>query len=140
MVRWSRNNFILGSIVCRPGLFDTDHVKANSVGRINPAPGYDIRIRDTESGEIIKGTGESAIGEIEVLSPIRIRGYKGQPTIEWLSMGDLGYFDKDGLLYIRGRIKDEITLYNTKKVNAANIEDKIRNEHFCFEIAVSYER
>ena len=136
----STNYFILGSIVCRPGLFDTDHVKANSVGRINPAPGYDIRIRDTESGEIIKGTGESAIGEIEVLSPIRIRGYKGQPTIDWMPMGDLGYFDADGLLHIEGRIKDQITLYNAQKVNAANIEDKIRIENLCSEIAVSYER
>ena len=134
------SNFILGSIVCRPGLFDTVHVKANTVGRINPGPGYDIRIRDTESGEIIKGTGESAIGEIEILSPIRIRGYKGQPTIEWFAMGDLGYFDADGLLHIKGRIKDQITLYNTQKVNAANIEDKIRIENLCSEIAVSYER
>ena len=115
-------------------------MKAKTVGRINPAPGYGIRIRDTQTGAIITETGESAVGEIEILSPIRIRGYKGQPTIEWFATGDLGYFDKDGLLYIRGRIKDEITLYNTKKVNAANIEDKIRNEHFCSEIAVSYER
>ena len=55
-------------------------------------------------------------------------------------MGDLGYFDSEGILHINGRIKDEITLYNTKKVNAANIEDRIRNQHLCSEIAVSYER
>ena len=132
--------FLIGTIVCRPGLFDTDHVKSTTIGRINPAPGYDIRIRDTQTGELVKGTGESATGEIEIISPCRIRGYKGQPTIDWLPMGDLGYFDSDGLLHINGRIKDEITLYNTKKVNAANIEDRIRNQHLCSEIAVSYER
>ena len=115
-------------------------MKANTVGRINPAPGYDIRIRDTQSGKIIKGNWKSSVGEIEILSPIRIRGYKGQPTIEWFAMGDLGYFDADGLLHIKGRIKDQITLYNTQKVNAANIEDKIRIENLCSEIAVSYER
>ena len=115
-------------------------MKANTVGRINPAPGYDIRIRDTESGEIIKGTGESAIGEIEILSPIRIRGYKGQPTIDWFATGDLGYIDADGLLHIKGRIKDQICLYSAIKVNAANIEDRIRQQNFCSEIAVAYER
>ena len=115
-------------------------MKANTVGRIIPSPGYGIRIRNIETGEIIKETGESAIGEIEIISPTRMRGYKGQPTIDWLPMGDLGYLDADGLLYIKGRIKDQITLYNSKNVNAANIEDKIRNEHFCSEIAVSYER
>ena len=145
-IRWDETFYdrsklnCLGGTVCRPGLFDNDQVKVNTVGRIIPAPGYGIRIRDTDTGEIIKETGESAIGEIEILSPTRIRGYKGQPTIDWMPMGDLGYLDHDGLLYIKGRIKDEITLYNTTKVNAANIEDKIRNEHFCSEIAVSYER
>ena len=127
-------------VVCRPGLFDTDHVKANTVGRMNPVPGFGIRIRNTQTGEIIKGTGESTIGEIEILSPYRMRGYKGQPTIDWLPMGDLGYFDADGLLHIEGRIKDQITLYNAQKVNAAHIEDKIRIENLCSEIAVSYER
>ena len=119
---------------------DTDYAKANTVGRLNPAPGYDIRIRNIETGEIIEGTGESAVGEIEVLSPTRMRGYKGQPTINWFAMGDLGYFDADGLLHIVGRIKEQITLYNAQKINAANIEDKIRIENLCSEIAVSYER
>ena len=127
-------------MVCRPGLLDTDHVKANTVGRINPAPGYDIRIRDTQSGKIIKGNWKSSVGEIEILSPIRIRGYKGQPTIDWFATGDLGYIDADGLLHIKGRIKDQICLYNAIKVNAANIEDRIRQQNFCSEIAVAYER
>ena len=115
-------------------------MKANTVGRINPAPGYDIRIRDTHTGKIIKGNWESSVGEIEVLSSNRIRGYKGQPTIDWFATGDLGYIDADGLLRIKGRIKDQICLYNAIKVNAANIEDRIRRQGFCSEIAVSYER
>ena len=127
--------------VCyRPGLLDTDHVKANTVGRMNPAPGFGIRIRNTQTGEIINGTGKSAMGEIEILSPYRMRGYKGQPAIDWFATGDLGYTDADGLLHIEGRIKDQITLFNAHKVNAANIEDRIRIENLCSEIAVSYER
>ena len=127
-------------VFCRPGLLDTDHVKANTVGRMNPAPGFGIRIRNTQTGEIIEGTGESAMGEIEILSPYRMRGYKGQPAIDWFATGDLGYIDADGLLHIKGRIKDQICLYNAIKVNAANIEDRIRRQNLCSEIAVSYER
>jgi acyl-coenzyme A synthetase/AMP-(fatty) acid ligase len=72
----------LGSIVFRPGLFDSTWVKQNTVGRINPAPGYDFRIRDIETEEI-KWTASEGIkngvengGEIEILSPIRMRGYR----------------------------------------------------------------
>ena len=72
----------LGSIVFRPGLFDSTWVKQNTVGRINPAPGYNFRIRDTVTEEI-KWTASDGIkngkengGEIEILSPIRMRGYR----------------------------------------------------------------
>ena len=36
-------------------------------------------------------------------------------------MGDVGKVDKDGNMYITGRIKDIIILRNAKKINASQV-------------------
>lgn len=74
---------------------------------IGPAiQGVEVRIagRDSESGE----------GEIQVRGPNVMRGYFKDDTRTaetftedgWLRTGDLGFFDKQKRLYIRGRIKN----------------------------------
>ena len=78
----------LGSVCFRPGLFDSEKVKKTTVGRINPAPGYAWRIRNQINGDIISSKekgwkeGKQFEGEIEVLSPIRMRGYRNQLRID----------------------------------------------------------
>lgn len=53
-----------------------------------------------------------------------------------IATGDLGYFDKDGFLFIGGRIKDLIILSGGEKVNPQSIENKFKAHSEIEEIVV----
>ena len=48
----------------------------------------------------------------------------------FIATGDIGYFDEDGFLYLKGRIKEIITLSNGQKVSPVIIEKKLENSPF----------
>ena len=92
--------------------------KLGSVGF--PLPSIDIAI-DTPN--------EEGIGEIKAKAPTVMIGYYGnkEATDEvlkdgWFYTGDLGYFDKDGFLFITGRKKDVIVLKNGKNIYPEELE------------------
>src|SRR5690606_25773039 len=84
-------------------------VKPGSVGR--PMPLCRVRITDAQGRVLPAG----AAGEIEILSPANMIGYRDAPeataeTIRdgWVRTGDWGRIDADGHLYHLDRLKDVI--------------------------------
>ena len=81
-------------------------VKVGSCGQ--PIPSIEIRIHNPDS--------ETGIGEIIVKGPNVMQGYYKNPEATgevflkdgWLKTGDLGYFDSEGYLFIKGRSKNII--------------------------------
>ena len=77
----------------------------------------------------IENKDEEGIGEVVVKGPNIMLGYyeneeetKKVLKDGWFYTGDLGYFDKDGFLYLTGRKKDVIVLKNGKNVFPQEIE------------------
>lgn len=79
-----------------------------------------------------KTTGE---GEIWARGPNVMKGYYKEPELTsgiltrdgWLKTGDLGIFDRDGYLYIKGRLKNMIVLSGGENIYPEEIESVINN-------------
>ncbi|MCM8787092.1 MAG: AMP-binding protein [Candidatus Omnitrophica bacterium] len=108
--------------------------KYGSVGK--PLKGVEVKILTNNE----TGTKE---GEILVHGLNVMKGYfkNSQKTEEairdgWFYTGDLGYLDKDGFLYITGRIKNLIVLGAGKKVHPEEVEEVISKTPYIKEICV----
>lgn len=84
----------------------------------------------------INNPDENGVGEIYVRGSNVMVGYYNneEATKEafdeegWFKTGDLGYVDKDGFLFVTGRIKNLIILSNGKNVSAEELEEKLLDE------------
>lgn len=131
-----------GILVCQGyGLTETSpvvaaepdkHIKYGSVG-------FPLRNLQVEINE----PNEEGIGEIKVKGPSVMLGYYGMPEETanvlkngWFYTGDLGYFDKQGYLYITGRKKDVIVLKNGKNIYPDEIESLINKLEYVSETLV----
>lgn len=95
-----------------------DNRRIGSVGKA--LPGIDV---------IIDSSNEEGIGEILAKGKNIMLGYfdeENQPFKDgYLKTGDLGYIDKDGFIFIRGRSKNVLVLKNGKNVYPEEIESLI---------------
>ncbi len=99
-------------------------------------PGQEIKIIDVDSK-----TGE---GEIVARGPNIMLGYFKEPELTaqvftpdgWFKTGDLGHIDKDGYLYIKGRVKNIILGPSGENIYPEDIESVINSEEFVLESLV----
>lgn len=99
-------------------------------------PGVQLRIAgaDPKTGQ----------GEIQAKGDNVMLGYYLEPDLTkdvftedgWLRTGDLGYFDKQGKLYIKGRIKNMIVGSSGENIYPEEIESVINRMEFVLESLV----
>ena len=83
-------------------------------------------------------------GELLLRGPSVMKGYHNQPDMTaevideqgWLHTGDIAKIDKDGHLYITGRIKNMIVLQGGKKVFPEEVESVIEKSNYISEVCV----
>lgn len=85
--------------------------------------------------KIVKTGEHDHDGEIWARGPNIMKGYYKEPAMTgqiitpdgWLRTGDLGMFDQEGNLYIKGRVKSMIVRSNGENVYPEDIESVINN-------------
>jgi long-chain acyl-CoA synthetase len=111
-------------------------VKVGSCGK--PIPGIEMKIHEPDP--------HSGIGEIIVRGPIVMQGYYKNPDATaagflpdgWFNTGDLGFFDSEGYLFIKGRSKNVIIGPSGENIYPEAIEQKVLQEPY-FQEAVVFE-
>lgn len=98
-----------------------DFYPVNSVGNVNRYKDIKIKIEKPD----IDGK-----GEIYVKTPLIMKGYFKEPELTrdafdkgYFKTGDLGYINKEGYLFVCGRLKETIMLHNGEKVAASDIDN-----------------
>ncbi len=113
---------------------DNFGVRAGASGKV--LYGMEVKIVNPD-----ETTGE---GEVYIKGPNVMKGYYKDPekTKEvltddgWFKAGDLGYFDKDGYLFLKGRSKNVIIGSNGKNIYPEEIESVVNENSFVLESLV----
>lgn len=110
--------------------------RLGSVGKA--LDGLEVRVLGPKNSAEAIGT----VGEIIVRGPTIMLGYRGLPEATsdaipdgWLRTGDLGYFDRDGFLFLTDRKKD-IIIRGGENISAREIEEVLYSHPLVAEAAV----
>jgi long-chain acyl-CoA synthetase len=106
--------------------------KIGSVGKV--IPDVEVKIVDPDA---------TGMGEVAIKGPNVMKGYykRDDETSSvlkdgWFYSGDLGHIDRDGYLYITGRIKEMIVLSSGKKIFPEEIESHYAKSPYIKEVCV----
>jgi acyl-CoA synthetase (AMP-forming)/AMP-acid ligase II len=105
-------------------------VKDAEIKIINPDGGFEETIPVGETGEIVLKSTSIAVGYFGNLALSQNRFSDG-----WWRSGDLGVIDKDGLLYIKGRLDNRINTGGIK-VHAEEVETCLLSHPGIMSVAV----
>jgi long-chain acyl-CoA synthetase len=117
-----------------------DHLPGSPLLRAagRPCPGVDVKI----AGPGGTALGPREIGEVHVRTPAVMLGYWNLPDTTaqalaggWLRMGDAGYLDENGYLFLCDRIKDTIIVAG-ENVYPAEVENALARHPAVSEVAV----
>ncbi len=123
-----------GITECSPAVTcsSPENHKLGSVGK--PIDCCEIKIHNPD---------EYGVGEIYIRGTNVMKGYYNDPEAtaaafdgEWYKSGDFGRIDKDGFLFIVGRLKNLIVLSNGKNVSPEELEDKLSTINYVKEVLV----
>ncbi len=115
-------------------------------GTVGPAvDGVEVRLTD-EAGAVVSGSGEDAVGEIEVRGPNVFLGYLNKPEATeaafrngWFRTGDVGFRTVDGYYRIVGRRATDLIKSGGYKIGAGEIENVLAEHPGVIEVAVTGE-
>ncbi len=116
-------------------LFNENLSKIESVGK--PAPFVEIKIIDQNGKNLLAGE----IGQVMIKGPNVVDSYvmsiekNSKIKNGWIETGDLGFFDNDGYLYLRGR-KDDLINVSGEKISPIEVELVIRQLNGINDVAV----
>ena len=112
--------------------------KPGSAGK--PLPSAEIKIISPADGSVL---GLMKEGEIAISGPMVMKGYYKNPAAteqairdNYFFSGDLGYIDRDGYLFITGRIKEVIVLGSGKNIYPEEVEKEYSKIPLIKEICV----
>ncbi|MFC8538946.1 long-chain-fatty-acid--CoA ligase [Streptomyces sp. NPDC057249] len=101
-------------------------------------PGNEIRILDDHGNVLPPGR----TGRVSARTPARFLGYWQLPdataqavTGDWLAMGDMGYLDEDGYLYLVDRVNDTIIVAG-QNIYPTEVENALRAHPAVEDVAV----
>ncbi|RLI03089.1 long-chain fatty acid--CoA ligase [Candidatus Bathyarchaeota archaeon] len=110
--------------------------KLDTVGQV--LPGIEVKILDENGKECPPGV----VGQIWVKTPMAFLGYYKDPEKtakaikgEWVTAGDLGWFDEDGYLHLAER-SDDVIVTGGEHVASTEVENVLMEHPAVYECAV----